>query len=700
MSTEQIIRTTCGICLGGCSVLVHLANGKPVKIEGDPDGPVNHGVLCAKGLASLEYLHHPDRLKHPLRRTGERGDGKWQQISWDEALNTIAEELTKAKDNHGAESVLFMRGGTRGIISDYLTRFANAFGTPNISSMASVCYVPQGYAVRITHGWPQHPFPDYEYPPACIVVWGSNSAETSIGWHQKIIRALDRGSRLIVIDPANIELASRADLWLKPRPGSDLALALGMINVIVNEELFDKAFVDNWTVGFDELKAHVQDYPPEKVEDITWVSAEAIREVARFYATNKPACIQWGNGLEHNVNSFQTARAISIMRAITGNLGVPGGELQLSPLPLLDRSSPEFSLLKEIPADKRANRISAKDKLLPIAFYALPQSIVKAIIEEDPYPIRVVYVMAGNPLLSYSNIQETRRALKKLDFLVVADMFMTPTACLADIVLPVTTYLEYDSIRESVDYLIFQIQQKVAEVGECRSDYQILSGLAKKLGLGRYFWDTEEQCLDSILKPAGLTFDEFRQVRAIFGSKRYRVHEANGFETPSGKVELYSSQLEQWGFDPLPVYYELPETPYSDPELAKEYPLIFTSTKVEPYRHSEGRQISLLRTSHPEPITTIHSETASKLGIKEGDWVYIETKRGRIRQKATLSDSIDPRVVVVDYDWWFPEKGKTNLYGCEESNINILTDNKLPYSREVGAANLRGILCKVYKASE
>ena len=678
-------------------MLVHLANGKPVKIEGDPDSPVSQGVLCAKGRASLEYLYHPDRLKHPLRRAGERGDGKWRQISWDEALNTIAEELIKTKDNYGAESALFMRGGTRGFSSDYLTRFANAFGTPNISSMAPVCFVPHTRASIITCGF--YPYPDYEYPPGCILVWGSNTAETSIGRHQNIIQALDKGTRLIVIDPANIELSQRADLWLKVRPSSDLALALGMINVIVNEGLFDKAFVDKWTAGFDELKAHVQDYPPEKVEDITWIDAERVKEAARLYATNKPGCIQWGNGIEHDVNSFQTARALAIMRAITGSLGVPGGEVEFSPLPSLNRSSPEFSLVNEIPADKRGNRISAKDELLPINFYALPQRIVKAIIEEDPYPIRIVYVMAGNPLLSYSNTQETYRALKKLDFLVVTDMFMTPTASLADIVLPAATYLEFNSIREAMDYPVAEVQQKVAEVGECRSDYQILSGLAKRLGLGRYFWDTEEQCLDFLLKPAGLTFNEFRQIGAISAVKQYRHHEANGFETPSGKVELYSSLLKQWGFDPLPVYYEPPETPYSAPELAKEYPLIFTSTKPEPYRHTEGRQISALRNSHPEPVITIHPQTASKLGIREGEWVYIETRRGRIKQKATLSDSIDPRIVVADYAWWFPEKGVSSLYGYAESNINMLTDNKPPYSREMGGANLRGMLCKVYKAS-
>jgi len=244
---------------------------------------------------------------------------------------------------------------------------------------------------------------------------------------------------------------------------------------------------------------------------------------------------------------------------------------------------------------------------------------------------------------------------------------------------------------------IAQVQQKVAEIGECWSDAKILNELAKRVGLGEYFWEDEEQLLDVLLKPAGLTFEEFRKVGVITGLKQYRKYEVDGFKTPSGKVEIYSSQLEEWGLDPLPTYYELPETPYSDPELAKEYPLIFTSWKPTPFRHSGGRQIATLRGTRPEPLINIHPETAGKLGVKEGDWVYVETKRGRIKQKASLTTDIDPRVVIADYGWWFPEKGHPNLYGWTESNINILTDDKPPYSRELGSTNLRGILCKVYK---
>jgi anaerobic selenocysteine-containing dehydrogenase len=221
--------------------------------------------------------------------------------------------------------------------------------------------------------------------------------------------------------------------------------------------------------------------------------------------------------------------------------------------------------------------------------------------------------------------------------------------------------------------------------------------LAKNLGLQNDFWDTVEEFFDTILKPVGLNFGEFRKIGVIVGKKQYRHHEVNGFDTPSGKVELYSSQLKDWGLDPLPIYHEPPETPYSDPELYKEYPLIYTIWKSEPYRHSAGRQIASLRNSYPDPVIVVHPETAGKLGIQEGDWVYIKTKRGRIKQKATLNAGIDQRVVGVDYAWWFPEKGVSSLYGWTESNINILTDDTPPFNRELGSTNLRGMLCKVYK---
>jgi anaerobic selenocysteine-containing dehydrogenase len=697
MIKNGVVRSTCNFCELGCGVLIYMKEGKITKIAGNPDAPLNKGLLCPKGKASLEHLYHPDRLNHPLKRAGERGRGNWQRISWDEALSTIADEMTRAKDKYGPESIAFAQGGAKGMQEAVMESLANALGTPNVASQRFVCFQPMVNASRITFGFVLAA--DYDYPPACIVLWGINPPETFLYRNLAINEALERGSKLIVIDPRKTEFAAKADYWVRVRPGSDLALALALFHVIVNEDLYDKAFVDNWTVGFDELKTLVQDYPPEKVEQITWVPAETIKEVARFYATNRPAVIETGNALEQNINNFQTNRSIFILEAITGNIGRPGGQIQWAIPPTMDKHSSEFTKAKNVTEEMLAKKLGAEFKIAPFAGWALPQSIVQGLITGKPYPLHVLYVQGGNFLVTWANAQDTYKALNKLDFLAVADYFMTPTAALADIVLPVGNYLEYDGVRQ----LVFtpkpvQIMQKVVQIGERWSDTKIYLELAKKLGLQEYFWNDEKELNNAILRPAGVTFEEFRQIGILTGAKQYRLHEKEGFKTPSGKVEIYSERLKKWGFDPLPVYNEMPETPFSDADLAQEYPLIFTSYKPRPWSHSQDRQIDSLRSLRPEPIVSIHPETATKLGINEGDMVYIETKRGRIKQKAVLADWLDPRVVVVDDAWWFPEKGPAELYGWAESNNNVLTSNKPPYGREIGTTNLRGILCRVYKA--
>ncbi|MBW2345637.1 MAG: molybdopterin-dependent oxidoreductase, partial [Deltaproteobacteria bacterium] len=646
-----------------------------------------------------EYLHHPHRLKHPLKREGERGSGSWRKVSWDEALEEISIHLNKIKSESGAESVAFVHGAAKGLQESYLSRLANVFGTPNVAWQGHVCFLPRVLASRITYGF--YAVPDYDYQPSCIMVWGKNLDATLHHAYKRVIDAVEKGSKLLVVDPRETELTKKADLWLQPRPGSDLALALGMLYVIIHEELIEKGFVEKWTIGFDRLKDHILDYPPERIEEITWVPAEKLRQAARIYAEHSPSCIQWGNAIDHGLNSFQNARAICILRAITGNLGAPGGEIQPLSLPLFGRRSSELELIEKMPPDTWEKRVGAEMKGLPMIRYVQPQSIIKAIIDQDPYPIRGLYIQGANPLLSYPNAQKTYKAFMKVDFSAVADMFMTPTAALADMVLPVASYLEFDSIvTPPYSYPMTIVQQKVTRVGECRSDYEILAGLAKKLDLGEYFWDSEEKCLDFVLRPAGLSFEEFKRIAIIPGSLQYRRYKEKGFETPSGKVEIYSHRLEEWGFDPLPTYQEPPETPYSEQALAEEYPLILTTWKSAPFRHSGGRQVNTLRGEYPEPVVYIHPETAGKADINDGDLIYIETIRGRIKQKARLTKGIDPKVIGVDYAWWFPEKDASNLYGWAEANVNILVDDKPPYSPEMGTTNLRGSLCKISKVGD
>ncbi len=696
MDERGVIKTACVRCQAGCGLLVHTEGGKIVRIAGDPESPVSRGKLCVKGLASLEYVRHPDRLKYPLRRTGERGRGRWKCIPWDEALDTVADRLLKTRAAYGPEAVVFMRGSFKGGYEGAsLARFANAFGSPNIASMASVCFQPRVNGSVMTNGF--YPVPDYDYPPSCILVWGANLPETRVGEGLDTLKALQKGSKLIVVDPRRFDLSRRAGIWLQLRPGSDLALALGLIHVVIREGLYDRSFVDRWTVGFDELKKHIEQYPPEAVEEITWLPASLIRDAARLYATSRPAILQVGNAIDHTANNFQTARALAILRAITGNLGIPGGELACSQPATVPMGSPEFDLRDRLPKEVRDRRLNAADGMLPPVFYALPQSIVTSVLKGKPYRVHAAYILGGNMLLTYTNAQEVYRALKEINFLAVADLFMTPTAAMADIVLPASGYLETDGIVAPPYYPVVQVQQKIAQVGECRSDYEILAGLARRVGMGESFWESERECLDYVMKPTGLTFDEFRKIGALVGKREYRKHEKDGFPTPSKKVELYSERLRNWGFDPLPVYREIPETALSAPGLAEEYPLVLTSWKTEEFRHSGDRQVEPLRRRHPEPVVWIHPDTAGALGIAEGDAVYIETKRGRIRQKALLTADIDRRVAGVDYGWWFPERNPEEIYGWSEANVNILTDDGPPWGREMGTPNLRGFLCRIYK---
>ena len=710
MGKTEIVKSVCGLCSASCGVLITLEDGKAVGIKGDTESPPNRGDLCKIGLASLEYLNHPDRLKHPLKRAGERGEGKWQQISWDEAFSLVADALNKVKQEHGPEAVIMVHGSAKGPMDTHLVRLANAFGTPNVVCSDHVCHVPRMLAAEFTFGF--LPIAEYGQPPACIVVWGVNMAETRSNINRHFVQAREKGTKVITIDPLETGIAKMADMWLRVRPGSDLALALGMINVVINEELYDKDFVNKWTVGFDKLKHHVQDYPPERVAEISWVPADLIVKAAKLYATNSPSHIEWGNALDQQLNSFQVGRALSILMALTGNLGVPGGEVEAlgsgfrdgdsnkesSQIGILGRWSYELELRDKLPREERKNKVSPD--LLPDFRYVLPQSVVKSILEEDPCPIRGMFVQASNPLSCWPNIRRTYQAFKRLDFLAVSDLFMTPTAALADIVFPVAGYLEFDGIQMTPMGTIAQAQRKVAQIGECRSDYEIINGLAKKLGLGEYFWDSIDDFWNSVLGPTGLTFEEFKKMGRFTGKKKikqYKQYEESGFKTPSDKVELYSRQLEEWGFDPLPTYYEPPETPYSDPELGKEYPLLCTTRKVAVYRHSGGRQIPSLRRSHPDPLVIIHPDTANKLGIEVGDWIYIETKRGKIKQKANLSASVEQRIVVVDHAWWFPERNEKDSFGFEDSNYNVLTNDRPPFNKEVGSFNIRGLACKVYK---
>ncbi len=693
----MIVKTYCArMDHGGCGLLVHVQDGKIIKVEGDPESPLNRGTICAKGIAQIERLNHPDRLRYPLKRAGARGENRWQKISWEEALSIMSHKMGEAITKGEAQGVAFAQGTPKGLELYMMIRLANALKVPNVVTPGSICHMPRETAAVMTCGF--FPVPDYDHPPKLVLVWGSNLFQTNeegvIG--SQLRRALDRGAQLITIDPRRTVLASKARLWLQPRPGTDLALALGMIKVIVEEELYDREFVGKWTTGFAELGDHVRHLSMRQIAETTWIGEEKIAQAARLYSQTKPACIQWGNALEHTTDSVQCIRALMILKAITGNLDTPGGNVNRVGPPILRPG--DFVLNKNYP-EKREKLLGPGFRLAAQMGFTPSQLIVKAILSGKPHPIRRMYIQGSNPLLSYANSTETFRALEHLDFLAVAEIFMTPTAQLADIVLPAATNLEFDDIGHyGLPHGFILARPKIVDPpGECWPDSLILNELGKKMGLDHLFWSNQRTLLDDILKPAGITYDDLKEMGIFKGKWTYRSYEEKGFNTPSKKVELYCSRFKDWGYNPLPGFPQGREWGKMDSDLAGKFPLILTSAKDPHYFHSAYRNLSSLRKLSPDPIVLLHPETAEKMNIQEGDWALIETQKGTIRQKAALDAHLHPRVAIAAYGWWFPERKDLELGGWKESNINILTDNDPPYEPTLGSTNLRGVPCRIFR---
>jgi anaerobic selenocysteine-containing dehydrogenase len=583
------------------------------------------------------------------------------------------------------------------------TRFAHAFGTPNFTGVAHLCYLPRWIASVGTLG--QLPVADmYGHggvKPRCVVIWGCNVTHTgaSDGMCGGMVqRALNQAEKVMVIDPRRIGPAKRADHWLQLRPGTDGALALAMINVVIAEELVDREFVDNYASGYDKLVEHVRTFTPEWAAPITGLAADEIRAAARTYATTRPACIQWGNAIDMSRCNYQTARAILILSGICGNIDAPGGDaLWVAPVGVKQRSpfrNLETTGVQYLPPDQAGKRVDrSRYPLCPIAH---PPAFWNSIVTGDPYRIRAMWIVGSNPLVTMTHTDEVHAALNRLEYLAVSDMFMTPTAQLADLVLPAACWLEQEDVVNAHKIWCVLARRKLAQVGETLDDREVIIRLAHRLGLDEAFpWKDWRHHLEWTLADTGLSFDEFCERGILMGDMEYYKYKTRGFETPSRKFEIHNGLLELLGLDPLPVYREPPQSPVSAPELHREYPLILTTgAKINVFFHSEGRQIPSLRRRMKDPLVEIHPETAAGLGVKDNDWVWIETRHGRVRMRARLFDGIRPEVVCAQHAWWFPEQGPPD-YGFRESSVNALFGDD-EYDPETGSESLRSSLCRVY----
>ncbi len=688
--TSRLLKTHCSrMDHGGCGLLVEVREGRIIKIKGDQESPISSGYICSKALASAERTVHPDRLTTPLLRQGPRGEGQFKPISWTEALQTIATRLNRIREEHGPQAVVFAQGAPKGLEHFVLIRLANVFGSPNVCGPQHVCHMPREIAGLMTLGF--FPVPDYEAPTSLILNWGSNLLKTNEEGviSLNLLKSIKRGADLIVVDPRRTHLASIAQTHHQIKPGSDLALALGLMHIIIQEGLYDPEFVEQWTVGFRELQEQVEGFTPERVADLTWLTPEEIRQTAWTYGTSRPALIQWGNALEHTVNSFQTCRALLCLMALTGNLDIPGGNI-MPAMPPVARLA-DFVKADLLPGKAR-KMLSRAFNLAPNFMVVPPPMVIRAILTGNPYPVKAMVAQVTNPLITNSDARQTYEALMRLDLLVVSEIFMTPTAALADVILPAATGFEFDDIGHYglAQGWIASRPKIVDPPGECWPDIKILNELGKALGHGEHFWQETHQILDEVLKPSGLTYDQFKEVGVLKGKGRYKKYEDQGFKTPSKKVELYSEPLKNWGFDPLPTLSQLPE-------VSLEYPFLATSRKNPYFFHSAYRQIASLRSKYPQPRVEIHPQAAKILGLTEGDWASIITAKGKIEQQAHLTEDIDPRVVFLDYGWWFPEKKIETLFDWDRSNLNILTAAE-PFDPVLGTPNLRAFPCRIEKS--
>lgn len=672
------------LCFQVCGINACVENGKLSKVEPMPEHPFSRGVLCPRGECLASYVYSPDRILYPVMKK----NGKFTRISWDEALNTIANKLQQIKKEDGAHSVAFSVGSIGAeniVISAFAQRFRGAFGSPNYFSIEAHCFRTRIMARLLTFG--TYPLEDPDNSE-CIILWGHNPDASEPPLAARIYKALDKGLILIVIDPKRIPLAKRGK-FIQIRPGTDAALALAMMNVIINEGIYNKEFVEKYTLGFDKLKEHVKDYLPEKVAEICGVSADDIREISRTFAKAKGASIIQGiNALDQHINGFQNSRALAILHAITGNYDVPGGWafnpfIRLTDLRLPVDEDPVGA--DQFPLFRRLWNMTAP--------YGQQMLLPDAILSRKPYPIRAMIISGGNPAASWPDSEKLKKAFAKLEMLVVMDLFMSQTAELAHIVLPACSSLEMVGLAYNYGLTggmpFVMLNRKIIEpLGESWPDWKFFSELGRRMGYGEYFpWNSDEEVVEHLLKASKITLRDLEEhpEGIWFGERCYDIRAKNQIRTPSGKIELYSQTLADAGYDPIPIYKEPTRSSMKSPELAKKYPLILnTGARIQEYTHWQMRHIPELRKLAPDPVAEIHPDTASQYGVGDADMILVETRKGQIKVKVKATGDIMPGVINVLHGW------------AEELNENVLTDVEAQ-DPVTGYPELRALACQIRK---
>jgi len=709
VEAKKVKKGLCGICPSGCGIEIVMKGERLHQIKPMEGHPL--GIVCTRGVHAEEVIYSPDRIHSPMKRVGPRGEGKLERASWEEAFEISARLIRDVVAKYGPESMAIYsgRGGfEQSLVDMYATggydtissNFLFPLGSPNTFSCSSLCNNAHRVMAPVaTFGTPfDNLFPDFERSDR-IVVWGANPATDSPPINlNKILEAKQRGAQVVVIDPLKTFTAEKADEWIGIRPGTDGALALGIVHVMIEKGLYDTAFADDWTHGFGELRAYVRKFSPPEVEKMTWVKAGRIEKLAEDLAKPRSSLLLH-TGLEYTNSGVQNIRALLILWALSGNLDRPGGLV--------------FRMAQ--PSPIRRNRIEPPKGKSPVGsdrhpFYCnLNKSgqfmeVPRAILKGDPYPIRGLIVLGGSIITAFPNPDLWKRSFEALDCLIVIDRFLTNEAFYADVVLPATTMFEITSYKRYPGHLSYR-EKVVPPVGEARNDYVILAELAKALGHGDRYPQSEESMLQFALGKSQIPLDQFRStpegislpsppmVYEKYKKGLLRKDKNPGFETPSGRLEISSTLLSQYGHDPLPIYQEPIEGPIGSPELAKEFPLVLTTgTRIQSAFRSQHLNIPGLLKLQDKPNILIHPRDAGPRGIQNGDRVWVKTKRGKVPFYAKVTERITKGVIEANMGGGGPLQPQV----WKEANVNELTDpeNRDPIS---GFPVFKALLCEVVK---
>ncbi|MEN8118717.1 MAG: IscS subfamily cysteine desulfurase [Bacteroidota bacterium] len=710
-------KAICGICPAGCWVKVTYGDdGKMVKVEEDDTSPL--GAICKFGKHAPEIVYSENRLRYPMKRVGPKGDYKFERISWDEAYDIIVKKHFEIKENYGAEATAIYTG--RGSFElalcdlfqpkDVAISSASSvlfpFGSPNTLGVGALCYVSFAMiAPHVTMGGMYHyMFPDTDNAEM-VIIWGANPAtDTPPNSYKKVLEAHGRGAKIVVIDPRKTAVAKLDGVdWLPLRPGTDGALALGLCNILIRQDLYNKSFVEEWTVGFENFSRYAQQFRPEVVEQITGVPAEKVEELAIAISELNGVAPLMYTGLEYTNSGVQNIRATFILWALAGQLDVPGGYC-------FAMQENQFQVNRDglIPNPDETKALG-RDRFPVYSQYrgeshaiSLPESV----LEGKPYKIRSLIIHGASIITAWPQPEIWKKTLNELDFVVTIDRQLTADAAYADIVLPATTMFEIQSYMKYGP--LFRIREKVIDpVGEARNDFLIMAELAKRLGYGHLYPQTEDAVIEQALKGSGFSFDDLKENNGIIKQKtapmeykkwekgKLRADKQLGFDTPSGKFEIESLILEEHGYDALPVYTDPVEGPVSQLSLTKKYPLVFNSgARVSTDFRSQHHGIQSLYKQRPEPTVTINTKDAKERDITNGELVYVITKRGKVKLRALVTEDIVQGAIDANMGGGTPVGPKS----WQDCNINELTDlnNFDPIS---GFPVYKALLCDVQKVS-